>query len=286
MLMDDDQLQEKPGIVDVDSIFRQKSPNLYRFMPGFILRYIKRTIHQDDVNDVLERFSNLYGLEFISAFLDFFGITYTVSGEENIPGKGRCIFVSNHPLGGLDGLVFMDLIGKHHKNVKFIVNDLLLNLKNLEPVFIPVNKHGRQSADYVRRIEEVYRSDDQVLYFPAGLCSRKKRGEIKDLEWKKNFIKKATDHKRDIVPVHFEGRNSSFFYNFASLRQSIGIKTNIEMFYLPDELFKQKGRKFHVTIGRPIPCATFDKSQTHAQWAEFVREKVYSLPQNRSARQP
>jgi putative hemolysin len=283
MLMGDERLREEPGIIDVDSIFRQKSPNVYRLMPGFILGYIKRTIHQDEINDVLVRFSNMYGLDFISHFLEFFGIAYTVSGEENIPGKGRFIFVSNHPLGGLDGLVFMDMVGKHHKNVKFIVNDLLLNLKNLEPVFIPVNKHGRQSADYVRRIEEVYRSDDQILYFPAGLCSRKKRGEIKDLEWKKNFIKKATDHQRDIVPVHFEGRNSSFFYNFANLRQSIGIKTNIEMFYLPDELFRQKGHKFHVTIGRPIPYATFDKSQTHAKWAEFVRGKVYSLAQNRSA---
>ncbi len=271
-----------PGIVDVDAIFKQRSPNLYRFMPGFILGYIKRTIHQEEINEALTKFNDKYGLDFISHILDFYGITYTVSGEENIPREGRYIFVSNHPLGGMDGMIFMDLIGRYHKNVKFIVNDLLLNLKNLEPIFIPVNKHGRQSVEYVRKIEEVYKSDDQVLYFPAGLCSRKTGGNILDLEWKKNFIKKATDHKRDIVPVHFEGRNSSFFYNLANLRQKVGIKANIEMFYLPDEMYRQKHQRIHVTVGQAIPCSRFDKSKTHAEWAKEVRNTVYSLPGKQS----
>jgi putative hemolysin len=280
--MTEEQSHTEPGIVDVDAIFKKRSPRLHRFVPGFILGYIKRTIHQEEINEALTKFSNKYGLDFISHILDFYGITYTVSGEENIPREGRYIFVSNHPLGGMDGMIFMDLIGRYHGNVKFIVNDLLLNLKNLEPIFIPVNKHGRQSVEYVRKIEEVYRSDDQVLYFPAGLCSRKTGGEIIDLEWKKNFIKKATDHKRDIVPVHFEGRNSSFFYNLANLRQKVGIKSNIEMFYLPDEMYRQKHQRIHVTVGQPIPFSRFDKSKTHAEWAKEVRNTVYSLPGKQS----
>jgi putative hemolysin len=275
--MTEEQEARTPYRIDVDSIFRNKNPYLYKLIPGFILGYIKRTIHQEDINEALRKHKDSYGLDFVANILDLFGITYSVSGEENIPREGRYIFVSNHPLGGIDGMIFMDLIGKYHRNVKFIVNDLLLNLKNLEPIFIPINKHGRQSADYVRRIEEVYMSDDQVLYFPAGLCSRKRGGEITDLEWKKNFIKKAIDHKRDIVPVHFEGSNSPFFYNLANLRQRVGINANIEMFYLPDEMFRQKNQKIHVTVGKSIPWSRFDKSETHARWAEYVRNIVYSL---------
>jgi putative hemolysin len=275
--MTEEQEARTPYRIDVDSIFRNKNPYLYKLIPGFILGYIKRTIHQEDINEALRKHKDSYGLDFVANILDLFGITYSVSGEENIPREGRYIFVSNHPLGGIDGMIFMDLIGKYHRNVKFIVNDLLLNLKNLEPIFIPINKHGRQSADYVRRIEEVYMSDDQVLYFPAGLCSRKRGGEITDLEWKKNFIKKAIDHKRDIVPVHFEGSNSPFFYNLANLRQRVGINANIEMFYLPDEMFRQKNQKIHVTVGPSVPWSRFDKSETHARWAEYVRNIVYSL---------
>ncbi len=275
--MPEEQTYHNPSLIDVNTIFKTKSPKLYKFIPGFILSYIKRTIHQDEINEVLRKYGHRYGLDFVSSVLEHMGIDYSIKGEGNIPLEGRYIFVSNHPLGGLDGMIFLDLLGKYHKNAKFIVNDLLLNLKNLEPVFVPVNKHGRQSAEYVRKIEELYRSDNQVLYFPAGLCSRKKKGKIKDLEWRKTFIKKAIDHKRDIVPVYFEGENSPFFYRFANMRQWIGIKTNIEMFYLPDEMFRQKGRKINVTIGKPISFTIFDKSKPYARWAEEVKGLVYSL---------
>ncbi len=267
----------EPVKIDVDEIFRNKNPRLYRLLPGFILGYIKRTIHQDKINEALENYKDEYGLDFIRVILERMGIDYAVRGEENIPRGGRNIFVSNHPLGGLDGMIFLDIIGRHHTKVKFIVNDLLLNLRNLEPVFVPVNKHGRQSTEYARRIEELYRSDYQVLYFPAGICSRKQGRIITDLEWKKNFIKKAVDHKRDIVPVHFEGKNSKFFYRLANVRKAMGIKANIEMFYLPDEMFSQSGQKISVTIGNPIPWERFDKSRSLAEWAGEVRKEVYRL---------
>jgi putative hemolysin len=267
----------KPVKIDVDEIFRNKNPRLYKLLPGFIMGYIKRTIHQDEVNEVLALYKDKYGLDFIRVILDHMGINYSVEGEENIPVNGRHIFVSNHPLGGLDGMVFLDIVGKYHKNVKFIVNDLLLNIKNLEPLFVPINKHGRQSVEYVKKIEDLYRSDHQVLYFPAGICSRKQGGEIRDLEWKKSFIKKAIDHKRNIVPVHFKGKNSKFFYRLANLRKILGIKANIEMFYLPDEMFRQSRQKIHVTFGKPIPWDHFDKSKSLSEWAEEVKKIVYSL---------
>lgn len=278
--MTEDTTGTEPVKIDVDEIFRNKNPRVYKLLPGFILGYIKRTIHQDEVNEALSLYKDKHGLDFIRAILDRMGINYSVEGEENIPIKGRHIFVSNHPLGGLDGMVFLDIVGKYHKNVKFIVNDLLLNIKNLESLFVPINKHGRQSVEYVKKIEDLYRSDHQVLYFPAGICSRKQEGKIMDLEWKKSFIKKAIDHKRNIVPVHFEGKNSKFFYRLAYLRKILGIKANIEMFYLPDEMFRQSRQKIHVTFGKPIPWDHFDKSKSLSEWAEEVKKIVYSLKEN------
>ena len=275
--MTGEQSPRKPMQIDVDDIFKRKNPRVYKLLPGFVISYIKRAIHQEEINAALVKYHDITGLDFISQALNYLGTEYTVDGEENIPSEGRFIFVANHPLGGLDGMIFFDLIGRHHRNVKTISNDLLLNIKNLESLFIPVNKHGRQTVEYAKLIDEAYRSDNQVFIFPAGLCSRMQGKKIMDLDWKKHFIKKAIDYKRDIIPVHFGGRNSSFFYHLANLRKFLGIGANIEMFYLPDEMFRQRNRKIHVTVGKPIPYTHFDKSKTHAEWAEEVKKTVYRL---------
>lgn len=274
-------MTQEPAVIDADAIFKQKNPRVYKLLPGFILRYVKRTIHQDEINEALLRFKDYYGLEFLRHILDYMEITYTVDGIENIPGKGRFIFVANHPLGGLDGMIFMEVVGKHFQQPKTISNDLLMNLKNLEILFIPVNKHGRQTTEYVRGIQELYRSDIPVISFPAGLCSRKTRKGIMDLDWKKSFISKAIEYKRDVIPVHFEGRNSKFFYRLANLRKLLGISANIEMFYLPDEMFRQRGRKIHMTIGKPVSHTVFNRSKSHAEWAEEIKKAVYELGSNR-----
>ena len=196
---------------------------------------------------------------------------------ENIPDSGRFIFASNHPLGGLDGLVFMNEVGKKFPDLKFIVNDLLLNVKNFGPVFIPVNKHGRQSIEYARIIEAAYKSDSQILYFPAGLCSRKIKGQITDLTWHKSFIVKSVQYKRDIIPVYFEGRNTNFFYNLANLRKFLGIKSNPEMVFLVGEMFKQQKKLIKLTFGKPLPYTMFDDSKSPSDWALYVRNIVYSM---------
>jgi len=264
-------------LVDLDRVIYNKSPRLSKLLPKLFIRYLKRVIHQDDINYLVDINKDYYGLEFVNNTLKEMGIEYSVEGSENIPSSGRYIFASNHPLGGLDGLVFISELGKYFKEIRFFVNDLLLNIKNFDPIFIPVNKHGRQSLDYVKQIEKVYDSDAQILHFPAGLCSRKIKGKIVDLEWKKSFIAKAIKHKRDIVPVHFAGKNSNFFYNFANIRKTIGIKLNIEMIYLPGEMFNQKNKHIVLRFGRPISYKTFDKSLTYSGWAEKIKEKVYSL---------
>ena len=263
--------------IDVKEVLHSKNPALSRTIPGFVINYLKRIVHQDELNEFLNKWGHLRDSELIAAGLEHFEIKFKVLGDENIPKSGRFIFVSNHPLGGLDGLVFIYELSKHFNNVKFPVNDILTNIRNLSGIFLPVNKHGVQAKDAAILIEEAYESDKQILYFPAGLCSRKKRGVIKDLQWHKSFITKSIQHKRDIVPAFFSGRNSNFFYNLANIRQFLGIKANIEMLYLADEMFKQKDKEINLVFGKPIPWETFDKTKSALEWADWVKSKSYEL---------
>jgi len=263
--------------IDVRNVLFSKNPALARTIPAFVINYLKRIVHQDELNVFLGKYGHLKDSELIAAGLTHFEIKYNVTGSENIPDSGRYIFVSNHPLGGLDGLVFIYELSKHFPDIKFPVNDILTNIKNLSGIFLPVNKHGTQAKDAARLIEEAYSSDCQILYFPAGLCSRKKRGIIKDLQWHKSFISKSIQHKRDIVPAFFSGRNSNFFYNLANFRKLVGIKANIEMLFLADEMFKQKDKEISLVFGSPIPWKTFDKSRSAPEWAEWVKSKAYDL---------
>ncbi|MDR0726018.1 MAG: glycerol acyltransferase [Prevotellaceae bacterium] len=264
--------------VDLDKMFYGKNPKLYKMLPKFVMNYLKKIVHQDEVNEILTTYGYEYrGLAFNRKVLEHLNISYTTLNSENLPPRdGRYIFTSNHPLGGLDGIVLIDLIGEHYGDVKFIVNDLLMYLTPLRDVFVPVNKHGRQPANYVTTIDEFYSSAKQALYFPAGLCSRKIKSEIVDLEWKKSFVVKAIKYERDIVPMFFDGRNSNFFYNLANIRKSLGIKANIEMLYLPDEMFRQKNARFTVKIGKRIPYQDLQEMGSKKS-VEYVRNKVYEL---------
>ncbi len=267
-------------LIDIHGVIKAKNPKLLKFIPKWAIRFVERLVHVEDLNEILTLFGHLNGVEFVNATLKHLRVSYTVLNPERIPANDgqRYIFVSNHPLGGLDGMVIISAIGAHFNNkVKFIVNDLLLNFKPLETVFVPVNKHGRQSSGYADRIDETYRSDNQVLYFPAGICSRRIKGEIKDLEWKKSVVNKSVKYQRSIVPIYFVGQNSNFFYRLANLRKRLGIKANIEMTFLSKELFKKRGSHFELIVGEPIPHSAFDNTKTANEWASYLMEKTYSL---------
>ena len=263
--------------IDVEKVLESKNPALKKIMPRFLISWLKKIIHQNELNCFLAKYNNLKDEKLVAAWLEYFNIKYRVIGAENIPAEGRYFFVSNHPLGGLDGVVFINEIAKRHNSVKFPVNDILTYIENMSDIFLPVNKHGNQSKEAAKRLEEAYASDSQILYFPAGLCSRKTRGEIKDLRWHKNFIIKAIQYKRDVVPAYFSGKNSQFFYNLANLRKFLGIKANIEMLFLPNEMFKQKDKEITLVFGKKIPYTLFDKSKTPSQWAEWVKGECYKL---------
>ncbi|SKB45378.1 Putative hemolysin [Parapedobacter luteus] len=274
-------LEDKDKYIVIREVIRKKNPALLRWMPRFVLRYIERVVHEEDINHIMAKIGHLHGLAFVDALIAELGVVVELTGETYIPKTGGVIFASNHPLGGLDGIAFMHALGRYRQDIKFLVNDILLNIKNLEPLFIGVNKHGAQGRQGIAQIEEAYAQEHALLVFPAGLVSRKQQGKIEDLEWKKSFISKAKRYRKDIVPVYIDGKNSSFFYNFARFRESIGIKANVEMFYLADEMFAQRNKKVTICIGKPISYTYFDSSKSEKEWAADVKRTVYNLaPEN------
>jgi len=268
--------------IDIKDVIKSKNPKLLKIIPGFIINYIKRVIHEDELNIALEKYKEIEGLEFLDKILKEFGVKINVINPENIPYTGRYIIASNHPLGGLDGMALMHVVGKIRRDIVFPVNDLLLFLKNLKSLFIPINKHGKNTEN-IQLLENTFSSEVLVLYFPAGLCSRKQKGKICDLEWKNTFIKKAVQYQRDIIPVHIDGKNSNFFYNLANFRKRLGIKANIEMLYLVDEMFKQYEKTINITFGKPISYETFSNKAKSKEWAGIVKQHVYELSENSKA---
>ena len=271
--------QNKDLKIDINAVIASKSERLAKCAPKFIINWLKKIIHQDELNQILEYSNGTIDVEFADKVLEWLNVKSNVkfTDRESLDPNKRYIFVSNHPLGGLDGLTLISLFGKTAGKIKFVVNDILMNIIPMRNIFVPVNKHGRMGKDYGQMIHNAYASDSHILYFPAGLCSRLIDGEITDLEWKKNFIKQARKYNRDIVPIYFGGQNSKFFYRLAKIRKALGIKFNIEMIFLPDEMFKQKNSIFEVTIGKPIPIDSIDSSKTLDEWCLEIRSKCYGL---------
>ncbi len=226
----------------------------------------------------MKRIGHLQGLDFIDASLEELSITVNIIGIENIPQEGGVILAANHPLGGLDGMALMKAMREVRTDFQILANDILLNIKNLKSLFTPVKKLGSTPRLASKAIEESYSKDTAILVFPAGLVSRKLSKGIADLEWKKSFIARSIKYKKDVIPVHIEGRNSDFFYSLSRLRNYLGIKVNIEMLFLSDEMFKQRGQTLTITFGKQISWESFDKSKSLNEWAAKVRQRTYDLP--------
>lgn len=267
----------KPIQIDIDQIFKDKNPRVYRFLPKFILNWVKRTIHQNEINEVLAGSTTIKDVDFANYSLDSLKVTRSSTGLENIPKTGGVIVAANHPLGGLDGMALIAECAKIRPDVRFIVNDILLKLPNFETVFVGVNKVGNKQREQLQKIEELYAKGYCVLIFPAGLCSRKIKGTITDLIWQKSFIVRAKKYHLPIVPCFIEGQNSNRFYRLANWRKKLGIKANLEMFFLPDEMFKQKGKQIKMHFAKPVAPETWSSVKTADQWAQELKNFVYSL---------
>ena len=276
--------EEREFRVDVEAIVKEKAGAKAKYIPNFVISWLKKTLHQDEVNRFLTgRAAGKFGVDFLDECVDYLEMDMTVKGLDELPtneGGRYFTIVSNHPLGGEDGVALGKLIcHKYDSRMLYLVNDVLMNLKGLAPLCIPINKTGSQSRNFPKMVDEAFRSPKNVLMFPAGLCSRKRDdGTIRDLPWKKTFISKSIEYQRDVIPVHFSGHNSERFYNIARWCKRLNLKVNIAMLYLVDEMYKNVGKHFDVTFGEPIPWQTFtDKSKTPAEWAQWVQDRVYEL---------
>ena len=267
--------------IDIDNILKSKMGGKAKYVPRFASAWLKHIVHQDQVNEFLHSARDLKGVPWLDATLKYLDITLKVEGEENLPPKddGKLYtFVSNHPLGGIDGVAIGSVVGHHYDgNFRYLVNDLLMNLPGLAPLCIGINKTGKKGRDFPAMVEAGFASQNHMVMFPAGLCSRRINGEIHDIPWKKTFITKSVQNQRDVVPIHFGGQNSNFFYRLANICKRLGIKFNIAMLFLADEMFKNTHQTFTVKIGKPIPWQTFDRTKTPMEWALFVENTVYKL---------
>lgn len=272
------------GKINIKKIIKTKNPGLYAFLQDFLVRYIEKIIHQDELNGFLQKHGDKYGYDFVAEVLREFGMETKIIGKENIVATGGCIFSANHPLGGLDAMALGDAMGQIRKDIKVMVTDMLLNIDNLKDHFVGVNKIGKTSSQALLEIEKQYATDQALVVFPAGLVSRKQfpegffgKSSIEDLSWKKSFISRAKKYRKNIVPVFIDGKNSNFFYNLSLWRKRFGIKTNLEMVYLVDEFYKQKNKTITLIFGKEIPFETFDLRFSDGEWAQKVKQHVYNM---------
>lgn len=267
--------------IDIDKVLSDKAGKKARYVPKFVRSWLKRIVHQDEINDFLAQVGDMQGVPWLDAVMDFLDDRLEVDGLDLLPDDAdgsRFTFVSNHPLGGPDGIAIGQLLGhRYNGRIRYLVNDLLMNLHGLAPLCVPINKTGKQSRDLPRMVEAAFQSDKHVIMFPAGLCSRRENGVIHDLPWNKTFITKSIETHRDVVPIYFEGNNSDRFYRWATIGKKLGLKFNIAMLFLADETFRNRHKTFRVRIGKPIPWQTFDHSRRPAEWALWVEQKVYDM---------
>jgi hypothetical protein len=263
--------------IDIEKLFEQKNASLARMLPGFVFSYIKRIMHQDEINDFLWENRSLQSIEFLNKVNAYFNVTIDLIGKENFPVDTKTVFAANHPLGGLEGILLTNIIANHYGDARVPVNDLLLSVKNFKPLFIPINKHGSTSKEAIKIFDATYATDIPLLMFPSGYVSRKRKGVIKDIDWRKTFLTKAIKHGRSITPTFITGENSPFFYNLNILREALGIKANLEMFFLANELFKKQNGHLKAYFGPAIEASYFDKRYTPVKWAKLVQEYAYSL---------
>ena len=263
-------------LLDLDEIL---GPELKKKLPSFVIRFLAKRLHIKDINDCIMKAEHYHGAGFFDEALDYIGITYRTRGEEKLDLSKKYIFACNHPLGGPEALIIGSIFRKIYGD-GFTVpsNQILYQMKPLQEFFVPVNiMSNRQKRDLGEKFAQMFESDRQVLVFPAGVCAKSIKGKVREMPWKKMFITQAKRYERDVVPVHISGHNSRWYFFLSWLSRTLGLKFNIGMLYLVDELFNKAGEEFVITFGTPIPYSSFDKSRTDLQWAEYVKNEVQQI---------
>lgn len=273
-------MNEVIKIIDIETVIKNSKSKFIRSLPRFIVRFIIKIIHQDEMNETIHKFRNKAGVPFINEILKEWKVNLVIKGGENIPGSGKFVFVSNHPVGGIDALAFFSTVYRYFQDVISPSNELFNYIPQLKPVILGVNVFGKNTKETAEKLNRLFESDTQVLIFPAGEVSRRKSGKISDPQWQKTFVTKAIQYKRDIIPVFISGRNSGLFYFIASLRKLFGIRLYIETLLLPREMMKQKNSEVTIIIGKPVSWKKLTSEKSHNEWAQYIKELVYKSGRN------
>lgn len=263
--------------IDIARIIRESDSPVLKKLPGFVVLLLKKIIREKEMNRILEKYKDTEGLSFLEKMLAEFNITLDIRGRENLPETSHCIFAANHPFGVIDGLIITHTVASKYGSLKAIGNDAFMFVPQLRPFIFSVNVYGINTKERIAALDELYASPTAITHFPAGEVSRRYNGKIQDCAWQKSFVSKAITHKRDIVPIHFMGRNSWLFYFVSTVRKFLGIKLTLELVLLPHEMFNKKNKTIRLIIGKPIAHEILDKSRTHQEWTNNIRNFTYAL---------
>jgi len=271
----------KNKYIDVAKSIKESNSKLLTKLPNFVVRLISKIVKEKEINEILNKYSDAIGGDFLQKILEEFNITLEIEGLENLPNHEKCFFASNHPFGIIDGLILTSIVNNKYGHLKAIANDAFDFIPQLKPFIISVNVYGQSSKEHITALENTYQSNMPITHFPAGAVSRITAGKVQDDVWRKSFVKKAIQHKRDIVPFYIHGKNSNLFYSVYRIRKRFGIDQNIELMLLPSEMFKKRNKTIKVTIGKPIAHSSLDKTTTNTEWAQKIRNQVYQLGENK-----
>lgn len=271
-------MDNKP--IDLEQVINNSNSALLKRLPAIVVRLLIKIIRQEEMNSILNKFSEDTGVQFLPKVLNELNIKLNITGIENLPDNGKCFFVANHPFGIADGLALTYIVSNKYGGLKAIGNDVFMLIPQLRPLIAAVNVFGKNYREYLTELEIVYSSEFPVTHFPAGIVSRIRNGKIEDHDWHKSFISRSIKHKRNIVPICFNGRNSYLFYFVYLFRKIFRIKTNLELVLLPREFFKKRDKTIDIIIGESISFNTFDDTKTTWEWAQWTRSQLYGLRRN------
>ena len=236
-----------------------------------IVRGISRWSRLDQIQMFLDENRDLKDWEFLDASLDYLGVHHHAwdAELEHIPKTGRALIVANHPLGALDALALLKQISKVRKDVRIIANDMLMQLTNLQGLFLPVRIIGGQAgAQSVDAIEKALNAEECVVIFPAGEVSRLGLKGIVDGPWRRGFVRFARRTQSPIVPAKIRARNSVLFYGASTIHKSIGTSL------LAREMFSRRGRRLQLRIGEPMLIPSDMSSSDAIVWVRSTLEQL------------
>jgi putative hemolysin len=269
--------------LDLGEIIKQKSPEtIERMHPYFstlFIEIIEKIVKLDEINKFLET-SNQTDFDFIDELFEYVDFSYSVSSKDkkNIPSQGKLICVSNHPLGALDGLALLSVIGEVRQDVKIVANDILMNLDNLEDLFLAYNVFSQSAQkENIKNIVSALERDEAVIFFPAAEVSRFSHRGIRDSKWHNGALRFAQKYNCPILPIHIKGRNSIPFYIMSLINRSLST------LMLPRQIFNKRRRKISIQIGSPISGDVISQKIVNLkEMNKLLKKHVYRLSKGKN----